>query len=211
MTWLGAVSSPRDYEVKFALSNTEYEQAIDYLLRWNLNIVNIPSIQTLLITIEIIRKIFTLTNWNCKDILHESIINYKSITKIFWMIIFHTVVISRLHFSTNSLILVLIRIPSRGQSIRSVRSLDLPLDRAFSSRWPGDIFVSKGSRYTDIQERARKLTRELAGNVAREVCFVSNEIVSRGRKKERERGRKEGDTFVRWSIYIVEIPSSVSK
>lgn len=68
MTWLGAVSSPRDYEVKFALSNTEYEQAIDYLLRWNLNIVNIPSIQTLLITIEIIRKIFTLTNWNCKDI-----------------------------------------------------------------------------------------------------------------------------------------------
>lgn len=47
--------------------------------------------------------------------------------------------------------------------------------------------------------------------MAREVCFVSNEIVSRGRKKERERGRKEGDTFVRWNIYIVEIPSSVSK
>lgn len=49
--------------------------------------------------------------------------------------------------------------------------------------------------------------------MAREVCFVSNEIVSRGRKKEIERGREreEGDTFVRWSIYIVEIPSSVSK
>lgn len=125
------------------------------------------------------------------------------------MIIFHTVVISRLHFSTNSLILVLIRIPSRGQSIRSVRSLDLPLDRAFSSRWPGDIFVSKGSRYTDIQEGARKLTRELAGNVAREVCFVSNEIVSRGRKKEREEERERRETrsfdgaFTSWKFQVL--------